>query len=61
MSGDEDLPENYHRLSYDLEPAGEGTRVSLEQDGNSSAESAEHSTANWQSMLDGLKRAAERD
>ena len=27
MSGDEDVPENYHRLSYLLEPADGGTRV----------------------------------
>lgn len=61
MSGDEDVPENYHRLSYDLEPAGDGTRVTLEQDGNRTPEAAEHSTANWQTMLDGLKKAAERN
>ena len=60
MSGDEDVPENYHRVSYTLEPAGDGTRVTLEQDGNKTEEAAEHSTANWQGMLDGLKKAAER-
>src|SRR5262245_22321450 len=60
MSGEEDVPENYHRLSFDLEPDGDGTRVTLEQGGNDSEEAAEHSTANWQQMLDGLKRAAER-
>ena len=61
MSGEEDVPENYHRLSFELEPAGDGTRVTLEQGGNPSEEAAEHSTANWQMMLDGLKKAAERD
>ena len=61
MSGEEDIPENYHRLTYTLEPAGDLTRVALEQTGNSSEGAAEHSTANWQAMLDGLKKAAERD
>jgi uncharacterized protein YndB with AHSA1/START domain len=60
MSGDEDVPANYHRLSYALRPSGEGTRVTLEQDGSKTQEAAEHSAANWQSMLDGLKKAAER-
>jgi uncharacterized protein YndB with AHSA1/START domain len=61
MSGEEDSPENYHRLSFELEPTGGGTRVTLLQGGNASEEAAEHSTANWQMMLDGLKKAAERD
>ena len=60
MSGDEDVPENYHRVTYTLEPAGDDTRVTLQQAGNRSESAAEHSTANWQSMLDGLKKAAER-
>lgn len=60
MSGDEDVPENYHRVTYTLERAGSATRVALEQDGNKTDSAAEHSAANWQGMLDGLKRAAER-
>ena len=60
MSGDEDIPENYHRVTYTLEPAGDDTRVTLEQAGNKSESAAEHSAANWQDMLDGLKKAAER-
>jgi len=61
MSGDADAPENYHRLSFDLEPTDDGTRVTLLQGGNASEEAAEHSAANWAMMLDGLKKAAERD
>ena len=61
MSGEEDVPENYHRLSFELEPR-RPARVSRSmQGGNASEEAAEHSTANWQMMLDGLKKAAERD
>jgi uncharacterized protein YndB with AHSA1/START domain len=60
MSGEEDVPENYHRLSFELDPVDGGTRVTLEQGGNKTEEAAEHSTANWQLMLDGLKKAAER-
>ena len=60
LTGQEDRPENYHRVRYDLQPTGGGTRVQLTQDNNSSAEEAEHSGANWQMMLDGLKKVAEQ-
>ena len=60
MSGEEDVAENYHRLSFELDPADDGTRVTLEQGGNRTEEAAGHSAANWQLMLDGLKKAAER-
>ena len=59
MSGQRDVPENYHHLRYLLEPVGEGTRVVLEQDNNPTSESAQHSAGNWQAMLDGLKTVAE--
>jgi hypothetical protein len=36
------------------------TRLALSQDNNSSAEAAEHSKANWEKMLAGLKEVAER-
>lgn len=59
LTGQDDRPENYHRVRYDLQPTDTGTRVQLTQDNNSSAEEAEHSGANWQMMLDGLKKVAE--
>ena len=60
LTGQEDRPENYHRVRYDLQPTNGGTSVRLTQDNNSSAEEAEHSGANWQMMLDGLKKVVER-
>jgi uncharacterized protein YndB with AHSA1/START domain len=59
LSGQEDVPENYHTLSYELEEHGEKTRVSLSQDNNASEEEAEHSRANWEQMLSGLKQVVE--
>ena len=58
MSGQEDRPENYHRLTYQLEDEGEKTTVTLEQD-NTPSESVEEFTGNWQTMLDSLKRVVE--
>jgi uncharacterized protein YndB with AHSA1/START domain len=59
LSGEEDVPENYHTVLYELEKDGEQTRVSLTQDNNSSAEAAEHSKSNWEKMLAGLKKVVE--
>jgi uncharacterized protein YndB with AHSA1/START domain len=60
LSGQEDRPENYHTLLYELEERGGKTHVSLSQDNNASKEAAEHSQANWEKMLAGLKQVAER-
>jgi uncharacterized protein YndB with AHSA1/START domain len=61
LMGQDDVPENYHTVTYTLDGEGEGpTTVSLEQDGNESAAQAEQFSQNWQSMLEGLKAVAER-
>jgi uncharacterized protein YndB with AHSA1/START domain len=61
LSGQEDKPENYHRVRYQLQPVDGGrTRVRLTQDNSGSAEEAEHSSATWQAMLDGLKKVVEQ-
>jgi uncharacterized protein YndB with AHSA1/START domain len=59
LSGQEDVPENYHTLVYELEEHGARTRVSLSQDKNPTVEAAEHSRANWEQMLSGLKQVVE--
>jgi uncharacterized protein YndB with AHSA1/START domain len=58
-SGEEDVPENYHTLVYELEESGGKTHVSLSQDNNKSEEAAERSRANWDKMLSGLKEVVE--
>lgn len=59
LSGQEDRPENYHTLLYELEDRDGKTHVALSQDNNPSEEAAEHSRANWQKMLTGLKQVVE--
>jgi hypothetical protein len=59
LTGDEDVPENYHTVRYELAPSGEGTAVRLTQDGCDSEEQAEQFSQNWQGMLDGLRKVAE--
>ena len=60
LGGQEDRPENYHTVLYELDERGGRTHVSLSQDNNPSEEAAEHSRANWEKMLVGLKQVVER-
>jgi uncharacterized protein YndB with AHSA1/START domain len=55
LSGQDDEPENYHTLVYELTEQDGRTHLELSQDGNTSEEEAEHSQANWQQMLGALK------
>jgi uncharacterized protein YndB with AHSA1/START domain len=59
LSGDEDVPESYHTLDYRLVDDGDHTRLTLDQDGNESAEQAEQFSQNWQTMLDQVKEYVE--
>jgi uncharacterized protein YndB with AHSA1/START domain len=60
LSGQPDLPENYHTLVYELEDRGTTTHLTLSQDNNASEEEAEHSRGMWATLLDGVKEAVER-
>jgi uncharacterized protein YndB with AHSA1/START domain len=59
LSGEDDAPESYHSIDYRLEDRGDATRVTLDQDGNDSAEQAEQFSGTWQTMLDNLKEYVE--
>lgn len=59
LSGEEDTPENYHTLVYELKDDDGKTHVSLSQDNNPTEEAAEHSRANWEKMLSALKEVVE--
>jgi uncharacterized protein YndB with AHSA1/START domain len=59
MSGKEDKPENYSKVTYELTPEGEGTQLTITQENNPSEESAKHSEGNWNQVLVKLKEIAE--
>jgi uncharacterized protein YndB with AHSA1/START domain len=59
ISNQPDRPENYHTVTYDLSESDGRTTIHLAQDNNPDQETLEHSTQNWQMMLDGLKKAVE--
>jgi len=60
MGGSEDIPENYHTVTYRLVPRDGHTIVTLTQDNNASQEDAEAmAEKSWGPVLEGLKTVAE--
>jgi uncharacterized protein YndB with AHSA1/START domain len=60
LSGKEDIPENYQRVSYILEPVEGGTKLIITQEGNPTEASAKHSEGNWNMVLDSMKKVVEK-
>ena len=61
LSGGEDVPEHYHAIEWRLEPIGDRTRVTVEQDNNPTPDAAAHAAANWAASLDLLAGVAGDD
>jgi uncharacterized protein YndB with AHSA1/START domain len=59
LAGDADIPENYHTMTYTLSEEGEGTRLTLAQDGNKTEDEMKHSEGMWMMMLSGIKKLLE--
>jgi len=60
LGGTQDIPENYHTLTWTLEEGDDQTTVTLTQDNNETEQAAQHSEANWQQVLAGLKKVVEQ-
>jgi len=60
LTGQPDLPENYHIVTIELSGKGKQTLVSLLQDNNTTEEAREHSEKNWKMMLGSLKKLLEK-
>ncbi|MDQ1539263.1 MAG: hypothetical protein QOE58_3656 [Actinomycetota bacterium] len=60
LSGTPDVPESYHTLTYTLEEIPLGTRLTLTQDNNDTAEAAEHSAGMWRQLLETIRKIAAR-
>ena len=59
LSGQPDVPENYHTVTVELFQKGAGTLITLSQDNNATEEDRIHSEQNWAMMLAGLKKYLE--
>ena len=56
LTGQDDVPENYHTLTWTLTGS---THLTLTQDNNASADEAEHAKGMWTTLLEKVKSAAE--
>ena len=59
LSGMPDVPENYHTVTYQLSEKEGKTEITITQDKNATQEEADHSTKNWNTVLDGMKKMLE--
>ena len=59
LAGVPDIPENYHTVTYQLSEQDGKTEVTITQDNNATQEEADHSTRNWKTVLDGMKKLLE--
>lgn len=60
LTGQPDIPENYHTLTWTLQADGADTMLTLSQDNNGSAEGAAHSKGMWDTLVASVKNIAER-
>jgi uncharacterized protein YndB with AHSA1/START domain len=60
LSGDADVPENHHTLTWTLQDRDGGTHLTLEQDNNADAAAAGHAKGMWDKLLADVKGIAER-
>ncbi len=60
LSGQADVPSNYHTITIELSPEEKGTLLLLSQDNNATEEEREHSEKIWGMMLTGIKKVLEQ-
>lgn len=61
MTGKKDKPENYNLITYTLTKEGSKTIITLSQDNVSTEKEKEHSTQNWNMVLQKLKEVVESE
>lgn len=59
LSGVPDSPAYYKTVRYELSPEDGATRLTVSQDNNDSEEEVGQSKANWEMVLNGLKKLVE--
>jgi uncharacterized protein YndB with AHSA1/START domain len=59
LTGEPDLPENYHTVTIELSDQDGAVKVRLRQDNNATQEAKDHSEKNWGMMLADLKKLVE--
>jgi uncharacterized protein YndB with AHSA1/START domain len=57
---DADIPENYHRVIFEVKPAESGTNVTITQDNNKTEDDQKHSAELWNMVLESMKKLLEQ-
>jgi uncharacterized protein YndB with AHSA1/START domain len=60
LTGQPDVPENYHTVTFKLVPESGGTQVTIMQTNAASEQERQHSEENWTHVLSALRQAVER-
>lgn len=60
LTGQPDVPENYHTVTFDLTPRKGGTELAISQSNAGSEQERKHSEDNWAQVLNSFKQLAER-
>jgi len=60
LTGQADVPANYHTITIELSPDDKNTLLSLSQDNNATEEDREHSEKMWGMTLTGIKQILEQ-
>lgn len=60
MSGVQDIPENYKKVTYEITAGDNGTVLTITQDNNATQEAKKHSEQNWKIVLEGMKKLLEK-
>ncbi len=61
LTGQPDVPENYHTVTVELTSEENHTSVHLSQDNNPNEQAKEHSEKMWEAMLQSLKKLLEEN
>lgn len=61
LTGQPDIPENYHTVTIELGNKNKHTTITLTQDNNATEDAKKHAEHNWESMLEGLKNLLEEN
>ncbi len=61
LTGQQDIPENYHTVTIELTEKNKQTIVFLSQNNNTTKQAKEYSEQNWMMMLTGLKKLLEEN
>lgn len=59
MTGQQDIPQNYMKITYRITPNDKGVELTITQENNKDEASAKRSQENWHTILQGIKKIVE--